>query len=150
MRLRKSDRELLALIDTAVADGELDWTSKTFKAWSSFYDRVLADELKGGTKKVSGLSVRRAIEVLQATMGRRCVLPAGFPKVAPTWFITLQNRINASGLTEALLKQAAEAALVEWRGLIKAESVIRQADVLLAGEGGPLQLRDEGTDMEDL
>lgn len=137
MRLRKADREILAALDNSIAEGDLDHvlSSKQLKAWSSFHERVIRDELKGKKKAGSGLTVASAVKVLDGVLGRRLVLPAAYPRCGQSWFVQLQNRINASGLTEEHLKKAATEAAQAWRGRIKAESVIRQADVLLADAG---------------
>lgn len=133
MRLRKSDRELLAAIDARYEDGQLftgDGEGSLAKLWSSFYARVLDEELKK-SRKETGYSVRSAIEAAKGVLRSRLVLPAGKPSVV--WFVQLQNRINASGLDEALIIKAATAAGEQWRGPVKFESLIRQADTLLAG-----------------
>lgn len=133
MRLRKADRELFAVIDQRIEDGDLfdEYDGRLRKAWSSFFSRVEADELKA-TKKAAGYPVRDAVKAIKGVLRGRCVVP-----ISPgqQWFIALQNRINASGLTEELITKAAQQAAVEWRGRIRAESVIRQADDLLTKGG---------------
>lgn len=133
MRLRKSDRELLAAIDARHEDGHLftgDGEGKLAKAWSSFYERVLSEELKK-ERAAESYSVARAIEAAKGVLRSRLILPAGKP--GRVWFIQLQNRINSSGLNEDLIVKAATAARDEWRGPVKFESLVRQADTLLAG-----------------
>jgi hypothetical protein len=132
MRLRKADREILAVIDSYVESDSGAMSPNQMKAWTSFYERVLRDELKGPKKRGGGLTVADAVKVLQGVLGRRLVLPAAFPRCGQSWYVQLQNRINASGLTAAHLTAAANVAADQWRGPIKAESLIRQADVLLA------------------
>jgi nucleoid-associated protein YgaU len=135
MRLRKADRELLATIDTRIEDGELfdEQDGKLRKAWSSFFERVLADDKKR-EGKVTGYPVRDAIKAISGVLRGRAITPAGSP--GQVFFIPLQNRINASGLTEDLIVKAAKQAAKEWRGRIRVESVIRQADDLLSKGNG--------------
>lgn len=143
MRLRKADREMLALVDEAFAAGDIfghDGEAKLRKAWSSFFERVLADEKKRD-KKAAGYPVRDAVKAIKGVLRGRCVVP-----ISPgqQWFVALQNRINASGLTEELIVKAAHQAAKEWRGRIRAESVIRQADDLLT-KGGDEEHPSEST-----
>lgn len=136
MRFRKADYELIEALDSVVddiVDGTVPSLSKQQqKAWSSFYERVQKAAMKPKNSG-GGLSVREAVTVLQGVLGRRLVLPAGFPRCGQVWFIQLQNRINASGLTAELVAKAGKEADKQWRnGRIKFESIIRQADTLLA------------------
>jgi hypothetical protein len=149
LRLRKADLEILALVNTEIHSGAIDW-DKEYKQWDSFYRRVLASQ-KPKDKTASSLSVRAAIDIFRGVLGRRLIVPAGSPP--PSWYITLQNRINASGLTPALAKAAAEMAGASWKGAIKAESIIRQADALLSEghvETLSRSLPEEAKDMDEL
>ena len=134
MRLRKSDREILASLDSIIEDGT-PLTGDQRKAWSSFYERVLAEEMKK-ERAAAGYSVKAAIEASKGVLRSRLVLPAGQP--SRVWFIQLQNKINNSGLTEELITKAAEIARDTWRGPVKFESLVRQADSLLS-ETAPLK-----------
>lgn len=137
MRLRKSDRELLAILDLRFEEGCLfeddEREGKFSKAWHSFYERVLADEKKR-EKKETGYPVRDAIKAISGVLRGRAITPAGNP--GQDFFVPLQRRINASGLTEDLIVKAAKQAMKEWRGRIRVESVIRQADDLLSKGSG--------------
>ncbi len=128
MRLRKVDHELLSVMEKM--DGIYDLLDpKQKKAWSSFLSRVAAD----GMKKVQSSNsypVRDAITVIREALGTRYCPPAGKPGVA--YYAALQGTISRSGLTADLCQRAAKTALKEWGGRIKADSVIRQADKLLA------------------
>lgn len=146
--LRKKDLEILAAVDEVGLS--LDFSAKQMKLWSSFYERVLAAEMKP-RKKASGLTVAQAIEIFRGALGRRLVVPAGTP--GPEWFIALQRRINSSGLTAELAKAAAETAGATWKGSIKAESIIRQADTLLSDSNRDYlgaSLPAEAVDMTEL
>lgn len=153
MKLRKADRAVLEVIDDLLADywdDEDDEDHKrNRKAWSSFFERVGLDGAKA-KQRSNGISVKEAIKVFQGVLGKRLVLPAGNPSAA--WFIALQNRLNQSGVTAALAAEAAKAAGAEWRGPIKAESIIRQCDTLLseASVSATVAQRVEAADMEDL
>lgn len=131
LRLRKADLEVLATVDSLLetADG---LTGKQMKAWSSLYERVLTAEMRPRKSKPA-LSVVAAIECFRGVLGKRLVVPAGNP--GPSFWAPLQNRINASGLTPDHCTEAARAAGFAWKGPIKAESIIRQADVLLSEAG---------------
>lgn len=131
LTLRKADLEVLAVVDDMLEGQRHDGlTPAQWKAWSSFSQRVQAAEMKPKTKRGAGLKVADAVEIFRGVLGRRLVLPAGQP--GPVWYIQLQNRINASGLTKEHLEAAAKVAAAQWRGPVKAESIIRQCDVLLS------------------
>lgn len=144
MRLRKSDREILATLDNFITqeEGFLDAVEK--KTWSSFYTRVLAEEMKG-TSKVTGYPVRDAIKAAEGVLGRRLVVPEHPGQV---FYITLQKRINMSGLDADSIKRAAKAAGEQWNGKVKFESLIRQADSLLA-DSTPLVKQKGGKHSEE-
>lgn len=149
--LRKSDLEILAVADSFMTCGSGALSSKQEKAWTSFHERVLAAELKPKKEKGEGISVRKAIEVFRGVLGRRLVIPAGSP--SPGWWAQLQKRLNDSGITEELAKRGAEVAGAQWKGLIKAESIIRQIDGLLSDasiSNMGTQLKPEAEDMTDL
>lgn len=135
MRLRKADRELFGIIDKRIEDGELfdEQDGKLRKSWSSFFERVLADEKKRDAK-VTGYPVRDAIKAISGVLRGRAITPAGNP--GQDFYVPLQRRINASGLTEDLIVKASKQAMKEWRGRIRVESVIRQADDLLSKGSG--------------
>ncbi len=128
VRLRKADLELLATIDKAIESGHL-LVGKQVKAWSGFYERLLGAEMRP-KRKVGVFSVQAAIGVIKDVLGMRAVLPAG--SASQAWYAQMQKRITDSGLNHDLMKEAAGVAGMLWRGPIKVESVIRQADVLLS------------------
>jgi len=153
--LRKADRDVLASVNAFVESVGVDTAhldKKQLKQWAGFYERVLSAELapKKG-KDGSGVSVRRCIEIFRGVLSRRLIMPAGEP--SQWWFIRLQNKLNASGITEELAKKAAEVASVEWRGNIKVESIINQVDSLCSESTTSRlgsQLKEAAEDMDEL
>jgi hypothetical protein len=148
--LRKVDQDILAFVHQRIINEQFLVLGKELKQWEALYERVKAAVDKPKRTPGEGISVARAIEVFRGALGRRLVVPAGQP--GREWYIQLQRRISASGLTEALAKRAAEIAGAQWRGSIKAESIIRQADTLLS-EGNLSvmgQAPDDAGDMSDL
>ena len=152
LTLRKADLEILAVMDEIATEGTAPVLSpKQLKAWSSFHERCLAAEMKPKKNKGEGISVRKAIEVFRGVLGRRLVVPAGSP--SPGWWAQLQKRLNDSGITEEHAQKAAEIAGANWKGLIKAESIVRQIDTLLSEatiSNMGTQLKPEAEDMTDL
>ncbi len=150
LRLRKSDLEILAEADSFMMCGSGAISAKQEKAWSSFYERVLKAEMKPRGVKKHGPSVTDALALFRGVLGLRLVIPAGNP--GASWYAPLQKRINDSGLTPEHLVEAAKLAADTWKGPIKAESIIRQADVLLsgAGWGSPGAAPQEHHDLEEL
>lgn len=150
--LRKSDLVALAAANDRMYVEDRDpQLTKLVKQWDSFYSRVLAAVNKPKASKGEGVSVRRAIDIFRGVLGRRLVEPAGNP--APFWFIQLQNKLNASGITEELAKKAAEVASVEWKGSVKVQSIINQADLLLSAHTTSrlgADLKVEAEDMSEL
>jgi predicted NBD/HSP70 family sugar kinase len=88
-------------------------------------------ELLAGNKKPAGIGVAAAIDAFRGVLGPRLVLP---PRPGPSWFAPLARRLGDMGVTVDDCKRAAEVAAERWRGAIKAESIIRQCDVLLSAE----------------
>lgn len=86
-------------------------------------------ELLRGAKKPKGLAVGAAIEAFRGVLGDRLVLP---PNPGPGWYAPLARRLSDMGVTTADCRRAASVAGERWRGYIKAESIIRQCDVLLS------------------
>lgn len=98
------------------------------------------------------LTVNAAINAFRGVLRDRLIVP---PYSAVGVLAAMKRRIVALGLTEETCAQVARAAAEQWRGPIRAESLVRQADALLAGvqyEGkrtptplssGPLELSEE-------
>lgn len=98
---------------------------------SKYRDLVLAklEAAELPVKKSAGISVMEVIGIFRGVLGNRLIAP---PFTAVGVLAQMKNRIAALGLTEALCKQAAEEAGRRWTGPIRAESIVRQADALLA------------------
>lgn len=154
--LRKEDKEILNAIDGLFTEVDLSpWlSSKQVKQWTAFHERVIRAEMTPKKRKGEGITVTRAVDVLKGVLGKRLVLPASWPNPGKMWFIPLQNRLNSSGLQKEHIEAAAKVAAAQWKGPIKAESVIRQTDTLLSDanmEMLGLSLPDPvSADMEDL
>lgn len=87
-------------------------------------------EMLAGSK-VRGLSPQVAAEAFKEVLGNRLVLP---PSGAGGAWGAMAARIKALGLSRSDCVRIAKTAVAEWRpGPIRAESLVRQADVLLAG-----------------
>ncbi len=100
-----------------------------------------------------GVPLELAMGVFNQVLGSRLIPPL------PTAFGirgAMQSRLNATGLSLPDCRRIAEAAGARWRGGIKAESLIRQAEALLTPlpedngaptastqvTGGPLEMED--------
>ncbi len=99
-------------------------------------DKIDGAELLAATKKNAprGLPPQVAVEAFKEVLGDRLVLPPGGAN--GVWG-ALGARLRALGLTRDDCVLAARAAAAEWRpGPIRAESLVRQADVLLGAKTG--------------
>src|SRR5690606_29631606 len=79
--------------------------------------------------KQRGLTVPDAIKAFREVLGPRLLAPR---YEARGVLGQMKNRIQALGLTRDDCITIAKAAAVEWQGVIRAESLVRQADKLLA------------------
>lgn len=79
--------------------------------------------------KKHGLSLQAALEAFRAVLGRRLIAP---PAGAGGVFAQMARRVAALGLTLGDCTTVAKVAAVEWQGPVRAESLVRQADKLLA------------------
>lgn len=94
----------------------------------------LIEKIDAKETRVPGLSARTAVEAFRRVLGNRLVLP---PSGAAGAWGAMARRLSALALTEDDCSTIAKRAAAEWRsGPIRAESLVRQADVLLAGVGG--------------
>lgn len=135
IRLSKPER---AIIRTLLS-------GRTDKVAQSVLDKLLASEVV-----LEAPSCHKALEWMAEELGNRLIPP---PKGAAGVFAQISHRIRMLGLDERQIRRAAGAAGDQWTGLIKAESIIRQADRLLAGPavesvaragsfGAPISLED--------
>ncbi len=81
-------------------------------------------------KRGTYLAVNDAVAAFKEVLGQRLVAP-GFQAVGV--LSQMKNRIQALGLTRADCVSIAKTAGAQWQGPIRAESLVRQADVLMAG-----------------
>jgi hypothetical protein len=96
----------------------------------SLLDKIeRAEMLRAGATK--GLGAQRAVELFAEVLGSRLVRP---PSGAGQSWGAMAARLKTLGLTETDCRTIARVAAAGWRpGPIRAESLVRQADVLLAG-----------------
>lgn len=120
VRFTKAER---AVIKELVTEWMAGNDSKT---GTSIIDKLEAAELP---VKKSGLTVSDAIAAFREVLGARLVAP---PFTAVGVLSQMKNRIAALGLTRGQCTTIAKVAAAEWRGPVKAESLCRQADTLLA------------------
>lgn len=148
MRLTKAERELLdALLDLDVRDltDDVRERARFDKARLSLVAKLEAAEKPRGT----GVAVAAAVEAFREVLGNRLIAPLSSAR--GVW-AQMQNRLNALGLSRMDCISAAKVAGVEWRGAIKAESIVRQADRLLQAAQLELPTNREGisVEMDDL
>lgn len=79
--------------------------------------------------KQYGVTVTDAITAFRETLGRRLIAP---PFAAVGVLSQMKNRLAALGLTRGDCTTIAKVAAATWRGPVRAESLVRQADKLLA------------------
>lgn len=104
-------------------------------------------------KPTYGVTVPEAIEVFRGVLGRRLIAP---PWSAAGVLAQMKNRLVALGLTRGDCTTIAKVAAAEWQGPVRAESLVRQADKLMAMAqqeidltptnntgGSPVELTDE-------
>lgn len=128
IRLTAKEREFLTRkIDEA---GCVD--AKEEKLRAAVLSKLEASELK---VKHTGLLIPEAIEAFKEVLGARLVIP---PNGAAGVYMQIKRRIVALGLTRGDCTTVAKVAAVEWEGRIKVESLVRQADTLLAQAQFPL------------
>jgi len=92
-------------------------------------------------KSTGGLSVGAAIEAFREVLGARLVVP---PNPSAGWYAQLGKKLADSGISRQECVAVAKQAEATWRtGSIKAESLIRQCDVLLAESQQSIDLGDK-------
>lgn len=143
IRLTKAERDF---IREAIATHTSPWGTAAPKV-QKLATSVNAKLDKAEAPKDTGVDVKVAVAAFEGVLGSRLTKPMG-----AVWGI-MQNRIRALGLTEEDCTKIAKAAAAEWRGPVKAESLVRQAETLLQGTGtsstpkkgkrGALEMGDE-------
>jgi hypothetical protein len=98
-------------------------------------DAIIAKLEAAEKPKGAGVGAAVAVEAFREVLGARLIAP--LPSARGVW-AQIQNRLNALGLSRMDCVSAAKVAGSEWRGSIKAESIVRQADRLLQAAQGDL------------
>jgi hypothetical protein len=145
IRLTKAEREALVHVADTVLLYEHDFTTgkhdqKMLKGWRSLVEKVKAADAP--KDKGCSLSLKIALSAFDEVLGKRLVRP---PPGAQAVWAQLTNRLKALGLTRDDCITVAKAAAGEWRGPIKAYSLLNQADTLLAMASGNLDTTVRGT-----
>ncbi len=118
LRLNKAERKWL--LEVAGASEAL--------AARSILTKLEKIEVK--PKVAVGVPIQEVIEIFRGVLGARLLPPLPSARVI---FVTLQRRVTALGLSRQDCVTVAKQADYEWRnGRIKVESLIRQAETLLA------------------
>lgn len=129
VRFTKSERESLKSVLSHVY--LTDYGSRIVKDAASILEKLELAEMP--VKKAPGLSVNDAIAAFREVLGQRLLAP-GYQAVGV--LAQMKNRIQALGLTRDDCVRVATVAGAQWQGVIRAESLVRQADKLLAGSQG--------------
>lgn len=125
IRLTKAEREFLLNEVPFVRECALQSGNKrAMKVADAIIAKLEAAEKPRG----SGVPAAQAVEAFREVLGNRLIAPLSGAR--GVW-AQIQNRLNALGLSRMDCVSAAKAAAAEWRGPIKAESIVRQADRLL-------------------
>ena len=141
IRLTGAEREFLARkIDEAGCTND-----KEERLRASVLAKLEASEMP---VRKTGLSAQVAVEAFAGVLGNRLVQP---PRAALGVWGAMGNRLRMLGLTRGDCVTIAKVAAAAWRGPIKAESLVRQADTLLSGaqmevpgtSAGPVALEED-------
>lgn len=133
IRLTKAERGVIDYINERCPD-VLEGMPKLAKAWTSFMSKV---EASVAPDKGCSLPLKEATAAFREVLGNRLVLP---PSGAAGVYAQMTKRLKALGLTRGDCVTVAKSAAAEWRGPIKAVSLLNQADTLLAAAQGELDL----------
>lgn len=151
IRFTKPERQLLRdLLDHVGPLGPLAgiYDMKAMAAASCIRHKLDASEQP---KAASGLAVGEAITAFREVLGNRLVVP---PSPSAGWYAQLGRELANTGITRLQCTQIAKTADATWRmKFIKAESLIRQAQLLLAEAQQDLTFESadfNATTMEDL
>jgi hypothetical protein len=125
IRFTKSERDSLKKILGHVHLS--DYGSRIVKDAHAILEKLELAEMP--VKKGTYLSTNDAIAAFKEVLGQRLLAP-GFQAVGV--LAQMKNRIQALGLTRQDCVTIAKVAGSEWQGVIRAESLVRQADKLLA------------------
>lgn len=123
LRFTKAERELIRHALEWLRQGQ-DKSSKTAE---SVLEKLELAELP--VRKGSYLTVPDAISAFREVLGQRLLAPRFEARGV---LGQMKNRIQALGLTRQDCITIAKVAGEQWQGVIRAESLVRQADKLLA------------------
>lgn len=134
IRLTKAEREYLRVVldNTALPDRRAPH--------ESILEKLEKSELvKGKGRGPTGLGYEAIIGALRAAVGDRLIPPMG----GVIGMVT--KRVQLLGLTISDIETIGREAALQWQGRIKAESIIRAAERLLADSrgGGPAPRTNE-------
>lgn len=134
LRLTKAERELIkAAVECFGGD-----SAKERKARDSILTKLELAELP--VKKGTYLTVNDAIAAFKEVLGPRLLAPRFEARGV---LGRMKNRIQALGLTRQDCVSIAKVASVQWAGIIRAESLVRQADKLLVEAQQPMPFDKE-------
>ena len=101
---------------------------RAVKLGESVLRKLDESEAPQGEKVRNYLSVKEALTAFQSVLDRRLILP---PNGAGAVFAMMQAKLKSLGLTTAQCDAIAEEAGMQWKGNIKAQSLLNQAEALL-------------------
>lgn len=123
VRFTKAEREWLK----AFVEPQSRVESKGGRLARSVLEKIELAEMP--VRRGTYLTVPDVIEAFREVLGARLLAPR---HEAAGVRAQMKNRIQALGLTRADCVTAAKVAGAKWQGTIRAESIVRQADMLLA------------------
>lgn len=132
IRFTKPEREWLKMMLTQWLEIG-SWGGKAKKAAESIVVKLAQSEAPQ-EKLRDYLTVKDAIEAFRSVLDRRLIVP---PNGAGLLFIQMQHKLKALALTREQCVQAATQAGSEWKGNIKAQSILNQAEALLQNYTDP-------------
>lgn len=142
VRFTKAEADLIrALLETEASLARRDRGKRQAVAASALAKLETA-ELP--VKKAQyGVTVNEAIDAFRGVLGRRLLTP---PWSAIGVLSAMKNRLAALGLTRGDCETVARVAATEWQGTVRAESIVRQADKLMAMSQQQLDLEPRRTE----
>jgi len=148
VRFTKPERELIKRTFHASQYNINNWGTGVVKLASSILDKVAESEAP--QERSTGLTVQDALAAFRSVLDRRLVPPLG------NTYARIQAQLKSLGLTREQCIAAAEQAGRQWKGPIKAHSIVNQAETLLHNaESEPLPMEGRSYDetrsgMDDL
>jgi hypothetical protein len=130
IRFTKAERAVIRYMLSGPSDSLL---ASEKKAAASVLEKLDLSELVKGKKRSAGLGAARACEVFAQVLGPRLVRP---PPGAVEIYGAIGNRVRQLALTEEDCHYIATKASHLWTGMIKAESIVRNAEMLMAVDVG--------------